>query len=772
MAKHTVTEFGIEVQFSEKVMAGLTKLEGNVMKAAVTMERALNRAFKTNGAKVMEETLGKIVRDTNNASRQMKKALTDAFDIKNAGRSSVRGFETDAKSAAKRVAKHFRDSMKFDASLGSAYGRGRRGNPPVPPTGGGGGNGGRGGLSFIDRQNRWMESHNVRTTENGMTNTMSRLGLHTQLGAFRESMNQVLTKYKGTGNTREYERESRRVINSYKDLVHGHKEYQKALERGKFMQHSFNDSVKNMATGMVSLFTIVEGFKMAVKAGRERQETKMATEAVFSENSKDPTAALKARVWAAGFGRQIGQSAVETTRQLTSFTASAAPAMGVQGSQNFYQNAATYGRLHGLNRDRMSHAMLAFEQMASKGQVSAEELKGQLAEAMPGSEQLFAKAMYGDSSPKSLAKLLDDMKNGLLKAEVVLPKVSAEMAKQNEAAGGLAKVSAMTGVALDNVTADMEIFFASIYEGMDKGLGRMARSLASMFHGNAALAQDFGALLGWVFDKLSDVVDLITTIGMNIHWFFGMLRIWFRELDPETQKFLKVIGSIVDEMAGGVLQLVTVLGSLKLAMSTLGFAGKLFGMGKGVAVAAEAGAAGAAAGGAAATGGIAALGGLTLGTVAMVAAAAYMIVKPLADSIFDPAINAHGQKTLAGGNIIADSYVGKAWQGGIDLWHGLTGGINDALHTPLVSGDSPLAGALNRTITIPPNAFNNVVIPPLKGIVTLNIPMPDGTTQSQTVELMSDHQEASFMNVNPMGGGWQSQSSNVGWQNTGKGVYE
>lgn len=48
--------------------------------------------------------------------------------------------------------------------------------------------------------------------------------------------------------------------------------------------------------------------------------------------------------------------------------------------------------------------------MAGKGQVMAEELKGQLAEAVPGMVQVFAKA-----TGKTEQELFDAMKKGALK---------------------------------------------------------------------------------------------------------------------------------------------------------------------------------------------------------------------------------------------------------------------------------------------------------------------------------------------------------------------
>jgi tape measure domain-containing protein len=75
--------------------------------------------------------------------------------------------------------------------------------------------------------------------------------------------------------------------------------------------------------------------------------------------------------------------------------------------------------------------MTAFTQMASKGRVQAEELRGQLGDRLPGAEQMFADALGVNT--QQLDKL---MKNGKLLSKDVLPRVSAQMKKMADEAGG------------------------------------------------------------------------------------------------------------------------------------------------------------------------------------------------------------------------------------------------------------------------------------------------------------------------------------------------
>jgi tape measure domain-containing protein len=103
---------------------------------------------------------------------------------------------------------------------------------------------------------------------------------------------------------------------------------------------------------------------------------------------------------------------------------------GEQGNKVFRQvsEAAT---VMGLSGEQTEGAFLALGQMMSKGTVSAEELRGQLGERIPGAFQIAAKAMGVTTSA-----LGDMMKKGEVVAEDFLPKFGNELEKRF---GGQAK---------------------------------------------------------------------------------------------------------------------------------------------------------------------------------------------------------------------------------------------------------------------------------------------------------------------------------------------
>ncbi|MBL7779930.1 MAG: tape measure protein [Saprospiraceae bacterium] len=93
-------------------------------------------------------------------------------------------------------------------------------------------------------------------------------------------------------------------------------------------------------------------------------------------------------------------------------------------TRDIYTSVAEASRVMGLSADDTTGALLALGQMASKGKVQAEELRGQLGERIPGAFAIAARAMGVSNS--QLDKMLE---KGQVVAGDFLPKFAAEMHK-------------------------------------------------------------------------------------------------------------------------------------------------------------------------------------------------------------------------------------------------------------------------------------------------------------------------------------------------------
>lgn len=112
------------------------------------------------------------------------------------------------------------------------------------------------------------------------------------------------------------------------------------------------------------------------------------------------------------------------TRQFTQFYVSAKDKLAGSEIENIFRSISKAGAVMGLSVDNQNRAFLALNQMMSKGTVQAEELRGQLGEALPGAFGIMAKAV--GVTEKELQNM---MKAGELLSDEVLPKFAKELEK-------------------------------------------------------------------------------------------------------------------------------------------------------------------------------------------------------------------------------------------------------------------------------------------------------------------------------------------------------
>jgi len=125
-----------------------------------------------------------------------------------------------------------------------------------------------------------------------------------------------------------------------------------------------------------------------------------------------------------GISESFGLEINGLTKQFTQFYVSAKDKLSATEIENIFTSISKAGAVMGLSVDNQNRAFLALNQMMSKGTVQAEELRGQLGEALPGAFGIMAKAV--GVTEKELQKM---MKAGEVIADEVLPKFAKELEK-------------------------------------------------------------------------------------------------------------------------------------------------------------------------------------------------------------------------------------------------------------------------------------------------------------------------------------------------------
>ena len=154
------------------------------------------------------------------------------------------------------------------------------------------------------------------------------------------------------------------------------------------------------------------------------------------------------------------------TQQYTQFYVSAKDKISGKKIQDIFESISKSAGFMGLSVDAQRRAFLALNQMMSKGTVSAEELKGQLGEALPGAFGIMAKSM--NVTEKELGKL---MKDGKVMASEVLP----EFAKQLEITYGIQNKDRVESLSA-SVTR-LSNYWTDFVRTMNSGSGILSKSL-------------------------------------------------------------------------------------------------------------------------------------------------------------------------------------------------------------------------------------------------------------------------------------------------------
>jgi len=155
-----------------------------------------------------------------------------------------------------------------------------------------------------------------------------------------------------------------------------------------------------------------------VDAAAQNQATDVAINFATGGNGPQALAQLKQ------ISTELGVS-LETSRN--SYKLLAGSVMGTDlesESMSIFKSVATAGSAMGLKTDQLEGAYLALSQIAGKGKVQAEELRGQLGERLPGAFGIAAKAM--GVTQQDLNKMLE---TGQVTASDFLPKFAAELEK-------------------------------------------------------------------------------------------------------------------------------------------------------------------------------------------------------------------------------------------------------------------------------------------------------------------------------------------------------
>ncbi|HHW0402237.1 TPA: tape measure protein [Escherichia coli] len=502
MSKFTVDSFIVELGFNENVIKGLQRVEKAALQSAQRIERNLNRAFKVD-TKQLDSNLTASL-------KSMEGKINKTFDR----------LEARAKNT-----KVFQFTTRFNDTV----------NPP--------------------KQSRQPRISGNRAITAAYSANMTKLkGLNPIVEKYIKSQFYGLASKAGQMDNTKFNEALAKLNSSVREAItkaRGHTSTSINSDRAASSLDNLSSAAVRAAGAFISFQAVLSAYQRVLEVGLQRASSERSIDFVFGDQSP------QVKKFIQDLTQITGMDTTETQAQFASFGASATTTMGLEGSEELFKNLTGYARLMGRSDEQIQRALTAVSQMASKGQVMAEELKGQLSEALPGATQAFAKALGLTEK-----QLFDKMKNGDVKASDALPKFAKELGSQINSRGGWKAIQDSTQTMLGNLKNTWNNSLTDIFRGSENGLQDFTRSLTTLLNALGGSGKSLGESLGGLMSDMSHGVDSLTDISYRVRAFFDEVTLAYRSLN-DTQK--KIVDGLSDGLIDGLKMLAVAVTAQKAA---------------------------------------------------------------------------------------------------------------------------------------------------------------------------------------------------------------
>ncbi|HDI9623800.1 TPA: tape measure protein [Escherichia coli] len=506
MAQFKVDDFLIELKLdSQKVLKGLEKAEKQTMQIASRIEKRLNKAFRVNPTP-LNDSLKVMERNVDKTVSRIEQRLknTRVFKIK-----------TEIEDTLKPLRQPRQPRISGNRAITAAHSVNMSKLGDINPL-----------MAKMFKAQYYSLS--------GKSKTLGNEAFNRELAKLNQNLRETLSKFNKTTSKNNH---SENASNSLDVLATS------AIKAG---------------TAIYSFQTALEAYRKIMEIGLKKEASQRAAQFVLGDEG-----AKRATDFVKNLANNTGVDQIETLSSFAKFSAGAGD-MNADQKESLFSNVIGTSRLMGLSTDEINGILKAFEQMASKGKIQAEELRGQLGDRMAGAFQLFARSLGMTTEQLDAA-----MKNGKVLSKDVLPKVSAEMGRMIDKAGGWEKIINSTQTQLGRLSNSWNNNLALMFDGSQEGLTDFTRSLTNLLNSLGGQSKNLGEHFGDLMKSMSNGIDDLTTISYRVQGFFDRVTLAYRELN-DTQK------AVADGIANGLLSALKGLAGIVAVRSGIGAVGGIW----------------------------------------------------------------------------------------------------------------------------------------------------------------------------------------------------
>ncbi|EMV3578922.1 tape measure protein [Escherichia coli] len=481
MSKFTVDSFIVELGFNENVIKGLQRVEKLAMQSATKIERNLNRAFKVD-TKQLDSNL-------TSSLGQLERKFNKTFDK----------IEQRVKNTK---------AFRFTSQVNDVI------NPP--------------------RQSRPRRVTGDRAITAAYSANMTKLkGLNPIVEKYIKSQFYALSSKAGNIGSEKFNAELAKLNQSLRETLNKLRSQTKTTSINN-TSDAFNNLASNaikLSGAFYSVMGALNAYKAIMNAGLKRDSAQRAAKFVLGDKASE------AETFIRGLADKTGLNISEGLSSYAKFAAGAQGSMSQEQTQELFGNATAMSRLMGLSNDELNGILKAFEQMASKGKIQAEELRGQLGDRMAGAFKLFAEALGMTATELDKA-----MKDGKILSSDTLPKVAKQMGLMIDKAGGWAEVAKSTQTALGKLANNWDDTMVKIFSGSQDELNGFLSSLSNLLSEMGMSSSIAGDAIGGLIDMLKAGVDDIRIFNNHLEGWILQTKKAYYALDDTKRKLLDEVG--------------------------------------------------------------------------------------------------------------------------------------------------------------------------------------------------------------------------------------
>lgn len=277
------------------------------------------------------------------------------------------------------------------------------------------------------------------------------------------------------------------------------------------MLQRMRGEVLALATAYVGLYATIEGMGGVLKTYQAREAAESRLGVVFQQNST----LIRSEIdWIDRQAARLGITFTTLSDSYGKFAVSASKAnFGAQATRDVFLAVAEAGRVNKLSMDDMRGVFVALEQMISKGKVSAEELRQQMGERLPGAFAIMAKSL--DVTTERLDKMLQS--GEVFANEETLLKFAQQLNKEfgSQLAKSLTSTTTLMGkFGYEVEQAQLRVANGGFIEGFNELLAEMNEWFQSREGRDFFL--ELGATAGTFAKALALVPQHLDTLGYGL----------------------------------------------------------------------------------------------------------------------------------------------------------------------------------------------------------------------------------------------------------------